>query len=326
MPLVGLVDPSHSERRKNKPGRLPAWFTLDELRRKTLTEGPTWSPWTTELITAALAEHQERGDRLSTTLVVSACPRGAILERMEDYIGDLDQFYPALRGTMVHRTMEYVAREQAVAEARFFTTMYVEGYGDVEVSCSPDLVTGGVSPTVWDYKVTETPPSFDYPYRHHTEQLQLNRFIVNNAEKWELGSPPDGEYPEGWQRVNDWDREMLPWNPRTLQVQHLVVVYLGPKWSKPMDIRRKETRITPNGDKVPIKVPDIWTDDRIHKEFDERLAWIVRGLAWYPDFPEGAEEVWHGDRTWRCPGPPVCRLPNCIAKRWPNGLLWDRSN
>ena len=307
--LVGLIDPSHLERKRDKPGRPPRWMTLDELQHASLTRPPKWSPWTHEMVEAALGEHQERGDNISTTLLTAACPRGSILERKADWIGSLDAMYASLRGTMIHRALEYVTRPGAVAEARFSGTLYVPGRGDVRVSGAPDLVTGGDEATLYDYKTTESPPMYDYPWRHHTEQAQFNRWLVNNAEAWK------------WQDVENGD---LPWNPRTLVIRHLVVVYLGPKWPKPLEIQHSVPWTTPGGKTVKRKVPDIWPDAAVVKEFTPKAQALVDGLAAYPDFPKGAEKVWGGDASWRCPGPPFCQLPNCLAKRYPDNLTWDQ--
>jgi len=103
--LVGIVDPSHYERAHARAGRLPNWLTLDEALLASSAPNPKWSPWTFEIIQAALGEHQERGTRLSTTALTSPCPRAEVLKRSVDYIGSLDDMYAPLRGTMVHRTL-----------------------------------------------------------------------------------------------------------------------------------------------------------------------------------------------------------------------------
>ena len=36
-----------------------------------------------------------------------------------------------------------------------------------------------------------------------------------------------------------------------------------------------------------------------------------------------AEDVWGGEPGYACPGPPLCRLPDCLARRYPHRLLWD---
>jgi hypothetical protein len=318
MPLVAVIDPSHDERKLDQPGRLPNTIPLDELLARAYAGGPTWSPWPYELIAAALTEHQER-DYFSTTLLTSACPRSSVIERKEDYIMSLDALYASVKGTLIHRTMEYAARPNSLAEARFFTTLYVPKYGDLQVSCSPDLVTGEPEATIWDWKNTENPPQYEYPWRTHTLQLQYNRYIVNHAEKWELGGGPQ---PEPFLME-------LPFDPRALPVKHLVVVYLGPKGPKPLEIRSMQPWVTPKGTETKKKQPYVWTDEQVleGEQKDEpgmlvRLRAMAAALEAYPEWPKGLEKVWGGDMGWQCKGAPICNLPSCLARSWPNGLVW----
>jgi hypothetical protein len=48
------------------------------------------------------------------------------------------------------------------------------------------------------------------------------------------------------------------------------------------------------------------------------------GLEAYPEWPAGLEDMpgFEGPAGWACPGKPLCSLPNCLAKRYPNGLVW----
>jgi hypothetical protein len=288
MPLIGVVDPSHTGIRARKAGKLPEWYTLEELELKAAESGPKWSPWQYELINAALGEHQERGDRLSTTLLVSSCPRGQVIERKEDYIGDLDSMYASLRGVLLHAMLERYNRPWSIAEARFYTE--VDG---IEFSGSPDLLT---QDTVYDYKMTENPPTFGYPYTGHKEQVMLNAFLARHATRWDHEGP-------------------LPFDPREHPVTQAVVVYIGPKWPKPIMVQRKETWVTPKGVEKEGNRPYIWTDSEVLEAFRPRLHMMAEALRMYPKWPKGAEELWGGEPGWECPGPPLCHLPMCLAKR-----------
>lgn len=304
MPLIGIVDPSHSMRAEDAPGRWPRWLSVEELLETARVADPKWSPWTFELVNAAVQQHQER-TYVSTSLLTGGCLRGSLIERKMDYIGSLDQSYAALRGTMVHRTMEYAAREGALAEWRFGMTV-----DDTILSCSPDLLTFGPG-AIWDYKHTENPPNFGYAYRHHTEQVQLNRFIVNHAEWWK---DSDGN--------EDADLHI---DPRDVTFEHCVIVYMGPKGPKVIESEKSVERTTPNGRKVKRKVPYVWSDDEVIDWLRPRLdAWKLAFDA-FPDWPEGLEKApgWAGGPDWRCPGPPICNLPNCTAKRFPYALTWE---
>jgi len=325
MPLVGLVDPSHYERAHAKAGRLPNWLTLEEALLYSQAPNPRWSPWTFEMIQAALGEHQERGKRLSTTSLTSACPRSAVLERSVDYIGDLDSMYAALRGTLVHRTLESYTRMGAIPETRFYTT--IDG---IEISGSPDLLT---EDTVFDYKVPTDQsgvPSFGYPFRSQTEQLMMNAFICRHAERWDLP-----EYLDS-----------LPFDPREHPVTHAVIVYIGPKLPKIIEYEVSQEFVTPAGITKKAKRPYVWSDAEVLGGRDDedrklggmraRLHLMKLALDSYPDWPEPwedvdtgqvyhAEAVWGGmNKTWDCPGPPVCRLPDCLARRRPGMYTWSK--
>jgi hypothetical protein len=324
MPMVGLIDPSHYERAHDMPGRLPNWYDLEEVLLVSQAPTPKWAPWTYELIQAALKEYQERGRRLSTTALLGACPRSSVLERLEPFIGSLDDLYAALRGTMVHRTLESYARQGAIAEARFYTTI-----DEIEISGSPDLVT---ETTLFDYKVPTDQtgvPSFGYPFRHQTEQLMYNAFIARHAEKWDL--PPY--------------LDTLPFDPREFPVTNVCIVYLGPKAPKVITYLKTEEFQTPKGAWRKAKRPYVFSDDEVLNGHDDeaikhggmraRLHLMQHALASYPEWPEPwtnpetektftFEGVFGGEQTWECPGYPICKLPSCLARRRPGMYTWEK--
>jgi hypothetical protein len=309
MPLVGLVDPTHNERKADEQGRLPNWFPLDVFQEQFRTASPKYSPWTWEVVDSALAQWQER-DYISTTMLVGGCARTKVLERKEDFILDIDSLWAAFKGTMVHRTLEFSARPGSLAEARFYTKFYVGGVGDVEVSCSPDLVTQNPNAVV-DYKAPSDDrsiPMYGYPWKSHVDQLQYNRYIVNHSEKWDL--------PEGVE---------LPFNPRTLQFEHLYIVYLGSRGPKVIECQKAIPWEYKNGNTGTRKVPDVWSDDTVEDDLVPRLRAMLRALDSYPVWPEGLEDEpgFEGPPGWRCPGRPWCKLPDCLAKRYPDGLIWS---
>lgn len=308
MPLVGFIDPSHDERQADTPGRKPRWLSVDDLLGEALTQGPKWSPWSYELIQAVMHHHQER-DYLSTSMLTGGCMRGNVIERREDYIDNLDQRYASIRGTLVHRTMELAARPGSIAEWRFFTD--IDG---LEFSCSPDIIVPDEG-SLGDYKTTENPPGFGYAYRHHKEQVNLNRWVVNHATKW--------NDPKGRAQGEEGAME-IPVDPRTIKFHQLYVVYLGPKGPDTKLIETTREMPTPNQKMVKRKVPEVWTDEAVRKFLDPRLEAVQMALSQYPEWPEGLETYpgWEGPASWKCPGPPLCWLPNCMAKRWPDGLTW----
>lgn len=310
MGLVGIIDPSHDERKRDEQGRLPRWFPRDELLAMFETASPKFSPWPYEVVKAALDQWQDR-DYISTTMLVGGCARSKVLERKEDFILDLDGMWPAFRGTQIHRTLEFGNRPNSVAEGRFFTTIYVAGAGDVEVSCSPDLLTLNPAAVV-DYKAPvddRSIPSYGYPWPNQVDQLQFNRYIVNHAERWELR--------EG---------EELPFNPRELVFEHLYIVYIGTRGPKVIECQKVlQVPMKSKDGTRPLKYPDVWADEKVEDELLPRLHAMLRALSSYPEWPEGLEDEpgFEGPAGWACPGYPWCKLPACLAKRYPDGLMWE---
>jgi hypothetical protein len=187
------------------------------------------------------------------------------------------------------------------------------------VSCSPDLL----SPTTLDdYKVTETPPMYDYPYVHHKEQVEFNAFIARHAERWDL--------PKG--------RDTMPFDPRETPAKEVRIIYMGPKFVKVLRVEKTEEVFNPSTKKFSkSKVPFVWPDKLVLKVFRPRLHTMALALESYPEWPEPwvdvedrdkngkpkeyrFEDVWGGEEGWQCPGPPLCGLPTCLARRYPHRL------
>lgn len=310
MPLVGVVDPSHREKAAHVSGKLPKWVPLAEAMEK--SADLKWAPYTPTLLRAIFSEFQER-DYISTSTLIAPCPRAVVLARKFDYVADLDALYVPWKGTMIHRTMEMYSDAEAIAEHRFFTTI-----GDVVVSCSPDLLTRR---TLSDYKVTDSPPMYNYPWAHHKEQLEVNAFIVRHAERVEFQGKPVAF-------------EDLPFDPRESVAEQLAIVYMGPKTPKVLAVEHTEQVFDGKTGKFKkAKVPEVWNDKKALAFIEPRLEAMTvalnspyvesgsrgRDLLW----PTGVEELWGGEPTWHCPGPPLCHLPNCLAKRYPHRLIWE---
>lgn len=304
--LIGVIDPTHKEKKGDASGRYPKWLALDDALALSVGASPGWSPWTYETLAAIAANQQDRGDKLSTTALLG-CMRGTIVERKENYIGSLEHMYPSMRGTAMHAYLESIARPGSCAEWRFYTD--VDG---TEISGSPDLIS---YETLWDYKQTENPPAYDYVYTDHKFQLNFNRYIFNNATKWD----PPGESFNNSKGVV----AAPPLDPYATVIRHLAIVYLGPKGPKVLETT-KSIKIQRADREIKARVPDVWSDTEVLKELKPRIeAW---NLAWnsYPTWPDGLEKCagWEGPVGWHCSGPPLCYLPGCLAKRYPDSLTW----
>ena len=307
MLIVGYISPTHRERLRNvggQTGELPEWVPVDKLLEIAYDADPHWSPWSYELISAAAGEVEDRGTNISSTALTSPCPRSLVLERMEDYVEDMDRLWRAFRGTMVHYVLEAAARPNSIAEVRFFAPV-----GEDVISCKPDLVTEDGQ--LWDYKNTAKVPRWNNPYPGNVEQLQFNRWIVNNAAKWEKnGEPYD-----------------LTLDVRNLKFNHLAIMYLDLDGPKPLEYM--ESIMVPTTSKAakskvkPMRLPGVWSDDRVMDILVPRFKALRAAFEMYPKFPNICEKVWGGPPTWECPGYPHCPLKGgCLASRYPKGLIW----
>ena len=62
----------------------------------------------------------------------------------------------------------------------------------------------------------------------------------------------------------------------------------------------------------------------VEAELFPRVKAMAQALASYPEWPfEEEAPGFEGPAGWACPGKPWCSLPNCLAKRYPNGLKWS---
>lgn len=306
MPAIGYIDPTHRERKRHTGGQtnqLPNWKSVDQLLEETYNADPHHSPWPYELINAALVDDHEWKNRISATMLNSPCPRSTVLEKLEDYVGTADDLWRAFRGTMTHTLLEQAARPGSVAEVKFIAMV-----GDEEFSCVPDLITPNGQ--IWDYKNVARIPAYDYVAGYYAEQLQFNRWGVNNAVRWEKdGEPYD-----------------LTLDVRTMKFEHLVILFLGPDEPKALEYMESIEVPTGKGAKYPtkkVRVPGVWSDERVMDVMLPRFNAMRAALDSYPDFPDIAQKVWGGPAEWKCPGWPYCPLRGkCLASRYPNGLKW----
>lgn len=305
MPAIGYINPAHDERKRSvggQSGQLPEWKTVEELLEDAYHAEPTDSPWPYELINAALVDDHEWKNRISVTMLNSPCPRSTVLEKLEDYVGTVDELWRAFRGSMIHAILEKGARPNSVAEVKFIANL-----GDEQISCIPDLITEG---TLWDYKNVEKVPTWNNVASYHNEQLQMNRWIVNNAVDWEKdGEPYD-----------------LALDVRSMKFQHLVLAYLDINGPKPLEVMESIEVPTKKGAKQPykkVRMPSVWSDERVLDMMVPRFKAMRAALDSYPKFPDLAQKVWGGPASWECPGWPYCALRGkCVASRYPNGLKW----
>jgi hypothetical protein len=321
MPVVGVVDPSHKEANRDIIGRAPNWYTPEELLQLSRFSGPKWSSWTYELISVALADYFSGREhtRVSVNSLLG-CPRGVVVERKEPYITTMADFWPAIRGTQVHRTLEDAARPDSIAEGHFLADC-----GGVELSCVVDLLTA--EGEMYDYKVSNKAPSW-YPYRGQTLQMMYNAWVVRNAIRFTdnqgriWGDKPD-ELREG--------QEYMGPVIDVPEIKSASLVYLTPDAPSILTVERKQKTRSPNGREIERKMPYIWTDEEVlegerrdEPGLKERVSVLRTALDMYPEFPVEAAVLWGGEPGYVCPGRPWCPFHTCLAKRYPNNLVWEK--
>jgi hypothetical protein len=283
MPLKFLIDSDarHANRRSRV---LPVEEALETARRE------RYGLYSYELMRLMVDAQQDRGDKISTTTILSECDRNLVLERMTDYAASLDDLFASFRGTMFHGQLERAAADTAIVEKRYHALLP----GGELLTCKPDLldVEAGV---LWDYKIVAKLPRYAYPYHHHADQLKINRWIIDHAHaiEWEDDRPePIAEVEErigAAVRPHEW--------------RELVVYYIHPlDGPRPLVV----TQARPDGKRG--RVPDMGDDADIERLMSTRYAVVREAFDAYkrdgtiPDIPEG----WDALSGWLCV--PYCNV------------------
>lgn len=261
-------------------------------------------PFTYELLASMYATVQDRGDRLSTTALTGKCWRSEYLQRTEDYEVEPQDLYAAFRGTMFHGQLEKHVKGGSISEARYIADL--EGLGPV--SGSPDLVDPVVG-ELYDYKFSKEVPRYNYPWKDHIEQVNINRWLVDHAHTVEYGGV---KYDLSSESVR---RRFVPVDWRAL-----ILVYMDDKGPKPLPVTRSEQVPKASGEGTKAaRVPDVWADDKVEPIIRERYEERQRSLLerTLPPIPEGYEAQQH-PLCGYCPKRARCReleLEELIAER-----------
>lgn len=249
-------------------------------------------PWTKELLASVFAEQQNREDRISTTLLTTKCLRSEFLSRRLDWYAEPERLWAAFRGTMYHWQLERVAEGAAIAEARYHAT--ISGLG--ELSGSPDLVDIQYG-KLYDYKTNRENPRFNYPWAEHGQQVNINRWLVDNAHTVE------------WQdeTYNMADPEVAA-KFRPVEWTGLYLIYMDDKGPKTLEVTRSEQ--VPKADGKGTKnarVSDIWSDEQAEAWIRKKYAYIQSVFA-NNEVPAITEEFqgWEHPLCGFCDNKPVC--------------------
>jgi hypothetical protein len=244
-----------------------------------------------ELLEAMYGKQQNRGANISTTALIADCPRQVVLERRENYTVDPRRLYAAFRGEMAHKVQEGHMRPGSWGERRVWTAHPLNP-GEF-ISCSPDRVDPDLG-YLWDIKSSEELPKGHWktPYPKHVKQLQINAFIIRNAEWIEpLEASKDGLPPLPRRTVMSggvkW-REFSPnplWEPfpeelRPARFERLFIEYIAFEGSTVLECLKSQRVPTTdgNGTKWGPKVPDVWDDGQVIDMMEENYYDVKRGL------------------------------------------------
>lgn len=279
--------------------------------------------WTYELLAAMLDAQTQHpsaqdGTRISTTVLTKKCLRQLVFERQVDHAVDPAMLYAMFRGTLFHAQLEGWAHWENYAEARFYVAdlgVQIPAVMDAlptenrSFSGSPDLVDPqrGV---LYDYKRTKEVPRFGRVWPDHGAQLNINRWLVDNADTVEVaaveGLEPDALALNG-KAVYDLDRDDVRAYFVPVDWQDLVIVYaddLGPSrlsFTKSIQVPKKGSAGT-----KAARVPDIWSDEKVEAYIAEHYVTARRALLdGIAPIPEGWEYQSHA-LCVRCPQRRLC--------------------
>ncbi len=258
--------------------------------------------WTYEVLAAMLetsVSHPSNSDpsRISTTTLTAKCMRRVALERYNDYEVEPADLWPAFRGTLLHGQLEAHIAPECYGEVRFI----VDDLGvqipavkkalprkDRSFTGSPDLVDP-VRGILYDYKRTKEVPRFNTVWGDHIEQLNINRWLADHADKVEVKDEVlDLRDPEVRSRF-------VP-----VEWQELCIVYVDDHGPKPIVVTESidvPTRV--EGKTKKARVPAVWSDSQVEALIAER--YIAARLALsngYAPIPVGWENQGHKLCGW----------------------------
>jgi hypothetical protein len=263
--------------------------------------------FTAEMLASMFATVQDRGERITTTALISKCLRQLYFERHEDYCVEPKDLWASFRGTMFHGQLERFAPGLgAIEEPRFHVELPELG----ELTGSPDLldVQRGV---LYDYKNTASIPRFGSPWGDHVSQMNINRWLVDYAHEVECNAP-SVELAHGKYKGEP-VAPSVPGDPPTryrydltdpdvrshfvpVDWQDLIVVYMDEKGPMPMRCTRSERVPTKDGKGTKAaRVADIWPDDFAEQFITEHYMQVKEALVErvLPPSPDGFEGQAH---------------------------------
>lgn len=226
---------------------------------------------------------EQRGDNVSTTTLLTSCPRQTVLERKTDFIAHPDDLWAAFKGTLTHEVLRDNIGPGDWGEVRVWARVPDT---DEYISCRPDLVSPRQG-ILWDYKTAKRIPNFGHIWPNQEAQLQINRWIIDHAVGWGDEGPSD---KKTW---SSFGPEMRPQEWTSLRIVYIT--------DETMAVHEVTKRIrvpnkTREGEHTEI-VPDIWSDEQVLDYMMPRWEELTRAFAGWPEHvPPIPEEI--GADAW----------------------------
>lgn len=236
---------------------------------------------------------------LSVTTLNYWCLRCQVLQKYEDYIVDLEGEWAKFRGHTYHSLLEKYQFPGSISEVRFYAPVPgVEG-GSIHGKMDTVIPMADGTWTIADLKTTTEVPKYDAPYQDHVRQLQMYRYLVNHATRW--------------------DADLGDIVPSEMRITRLGLWYVDDKGPKPLEIRSKTQVPTGKGSKYPtktVKVPNIWSDEECEAVLVDRYVEVAEAFAGYeydkslPPYPPGFDHIKHPSHRFK----PTARM--CVDRHY----------
>jgi hypothetical protein len=282
--------------------------------------------FTYELLAAMVAQTQDRGTRISTTTLTTKCLRSEVLQRTEPYTLDPKRGYASFRGTLWHGQLEQHAHPDAKEEPRYHIVLP----GGKPFSGSPDLVDVGRG-LLYDYKFSKENPRFDYAWKGHQEQGQVNRWLCDHADYVEYR----GEFFPLTLEGRAWlenqgiamaslDIDLNRENFVPVDWQGIYVVYMDDKGPKPILLTKsiQVPKASGEGTKA-ARVADIWDDSTVERYILNRYAVVEEAFVNITANPTAVPPIEDDFWGWKHPLCDWCAVRDSCLNHFIQGTRLD---
>lgn len=235
--------------------------------------------YTYEILKSMFGAEQDRGRNISTTAILGKCIRQTVLARKVPYAESPDDMWARYKGTMAHAILEGNMAPGCWGEVRVWAR--VPTLDGEWISCMPDLVDPAKG-ILFDYKTAKELPKYGNPWPDHEAQLQVNRWIIDNAVGIGDTQPTEGGNisPEG--HVFEFEDSGLQ---RPEEWTALCITYITDKTTATYEVTKSiDVPNKTNDGTHKQRVIDIWSDEEVLDFMVPRIEELRLGLDNYPDY------------------------------------------